>query len=444
LPEAREGVKEMKTRASQPATTLPPFVSKVAAVVACAAALGLVVSAQQPVFRRTVELIAVDVQVMDHDGYPVGQLPADNFHVSIEGKPRKVTSAQFIRHADTLSRTKRPAVPVQRVETAPSGPGRTIVLAVDSGSFEPLAIRNAMDAARSFIQRLEPADRLGLYIAPDGGWMEPSTERMPISVRLENLHGTKEPLNSYYNLTPHEIVDITTESQNPFSFLTRGGAIGGTVGAEFDPVLKVQQRECPDEPECPARIFAEGMGLATQIERESELSLASIESLLRVLSLVPGRKAVVLVSGGIVVSDKIEGRPDVGQAGRVLGQTAARANTTIYTVHMDMTSADIGRASKRGVGNTDLSRDRAMASNWLEEFSRAAGGKRIDVPPGGTPDFAFDTILRETSAYYLLGVEPDDADRDGRPRELKVKVDRPDTTVRNRQWVVIPPRRKSS
>ena len=81
-----------------------------------------------------------------------------------------------------------------------------------------------------------------------------------------------------------------------------------------------------------------------------------------------------------------------------------------------------------------------MLGNWLEDFSRSAGGKRIDVPPGGGVDFALDRVLRETSAYYLLGVEPADADRDGLPRELKVKVGRRGVTVRNRQWVLVPPR----
>jgi len=47
-------------------------------------------------------------------------------------------------------------------------------------------------------------------------------------------------------------------------------------------------------------------------------------------------------------------------------------------------------------------------------------------------------VLRETSAYYLLGVEPATADRDGRPRELRVKVHRRGVSVRSRQWVVIP------
>jgi hypothetical protein len=121
-----------------------------------------------------------------------------------------------------------------------------------------------------------------------------------------------------------------------------------------------------------------------------------------------------------------------------LGQNAARANATIYTIHLDQEFVSPTTASKRSPGSPEVARDEAMSANWLEDFSRSAGGSRFDVPVGGG-DFAFERVVRETSAYYLLGVEPTAADRDGKPHQLKVKVDKRGVTVRNRQWVVIPP-----
>jgi hypothetical protein len=46
--------------------------------------------------------------------------------------------------------------------------------------------------------------------------------------------------------------------------------------------------------------------------------------------------------------------------------------------------------------------------------------------------------MRETSAYYLLGVEVAEADHDGKPHFISVKVKQPGATVRNRPMVVIP------
>jgi hypothetical protein len=125
-----------------------------------------------------------------------------------------------------------------------------------------------------------------------------------------------------------------------------------------------------------------------------------------------------------------------------MGQDAARANTTIYTVHYEQLSqATRGTGSQRGPGSpAGSTRDRAILGHWLDEFTSGAGGERLIVPTG-QGDFAFERVLREASGYYLLGVEPTDADRSGRPRELRVKVDRKGVTVRSRQWVVVPAKR---
>jgi len=80
-----------------------------------------------------------------------------------------------------------------------------------------------------------------------------------------------------------------------------------------------------------------------------------------------------------------------------------------------------------------------MSGDWLDRFSAAAGGARIHVPVGAG-EFAFERVLRETSGVYLLGVEPQDADRDGRPRKLRVRLTRSaagDAIVRHRRWVVV-------
>src|SRR5688572_1905722 len=50
-------------------------------------------------FRSSVDVIAVDVQVIDNDSYPIGPLDAKAFEVSINKQRRKVITAQFIRHS---------------------------------------------------------------------------------------------------------------------------------------------------------------------------------------------------------------------------------------------------------------------------------------------------------------------------------------------------------
>src|SRR5947207_10830668 len=63
------------------------------------AVLAAITFTQQPVFRSAVDVIAVDVQVVDRDGNPIGEIGPDAFQVSINGQKRKVVSAQFVRPA---------------------------------------------------------------------------------------------------------------------------------------------------------------------------------------------------------------------------------------------------------------------------------------------------------------------------------------------------------
>jgi VWFA-related protein len=395
------------------------------------------IASEQATFRSVVDVIAVDVQVVDTDGNPIGSIGPDAFEVSINGQKRKVISAQFVAKDDPNPRPEAD----RRSGVTPDAGGRTFVLAVDSASFEVGTEKTSIEGARSFVQQLNPTDRVGLFVYPVGARIAPTTERAVIWVNLERVVGQKDPIRSHYHLRPWEIVDITGQSTNPQSFLTaprgREALTDPATQVELDPVLRIQRRECPEDNTCPAKIFTEGMGLATQLERQVEVSLGGLDGLLRALEEIPGRKAVVLVSAGMLVSDRPDGRPDVGDVARVMGQAAARANATVYTVHVDTVTSGMSHASQKDVGSSEVARDRALYGNWLTEFSAAAGGRLIYVPSGST-EFAFKRVLRETSAYYLLGVEPAPADRDGKPRQLKVKVNKRGVNVRSRQWVVIP------
>jgi hypothetical protein len=147
------------------------------------------------------------------------------------------------------------------------------------------------------------------------------------------------------------------------------------------------------------------------------------------------------MSTGILATDRPGGRPDLEDLGLVIGQDAARANATIYTLHVDRRLDESSASRSRRARPTDNpTRDSAILARPLGQVSGASGGAHFSVVQGSGP--AFDRILKETSAYYLLGVEPDESDRDGKPRPLAVKVESAErgTTVRARQWVVVPKR----
>ncbi len=443
-------------------------VSMLAGVVVLGAQSATVLRGQQPTFSASVDLVAVDVQVVDGDGFPVVALRPQDFEVSINGRRRRVASADFIQ-ATSLEG----AAPARPVTSGPmatnlwpttdaAGAGRTYMLAFDTYSFTVQESRDVVAAARGFIRRLQPADTVGLYTFPIGPRMEPTLDHNLVSQGVDKVVGRSQTLPGEHNLTASEIIDITSEvsRQSSINVGRGGGGValgGGPVGAtnassvslmdtgDGSTLQRVQLRECGSvSSACAEMINTEATTMAYYMEGRATEGLNGLRALISLLNEQSGRKTVVLFSAGIPATDRPGGRPDVGDLAKLLGQDAAATNTAIYTVHLDNRAIRAMSAETRRGGSTPVSRSRDMAvgGRLLEEFSGASGGALMRVLLGGG-EGALDRVLRETSSHYLLGVEPDDADRDGKLRELRVRVGQRGVTVRSRSWVVVPVRAAS-
>jgi len=142
------------------------------------------------------------------------------------------------------------------------------------------------------------------------------------------------------------------------------------------------------------------------------------------------------VSGGLLASDRVGGRPDVTAIISDIGERAARSNTNLYVLHMDSSFIDAFSAPGGRIA-TSFMREATALGAGLDRLAGIAGGALVRVE-AGTGDYAFQRVLRETSAYYLLGIEVEPDDRDGRPHFIDVDVDRRGAEIRSRRTVVIP------
>ena len=386
---------------------------------------------QSPTFRSAVDLIAVDVQVVTDDGTPVAGLGPADFDVSISGQRRRVVSADYVRSSTVDGRPFTTSTAGGAVAsnlwatTSDATAGRIYMLAFDISSLSVGDSRTVANAAKALIDRLQPADRVGLYTFPIGTLIEPTADHAGLRRALDTVVGsTAQGLMSHFNLSVSEIIDINAES----------------AGSGSGVLASVSERECPEfGPGCVAQIQIEARSLAFYLEGRATEILHGLGRLVRLLGEHEGRKTVILFSSGIPASDRAGGRPDVGDLPRALGQDAAATNTTIYTLFMDSGELSALSAETRRLVGTPASRsrDRALGSRIMEEFTGASGGAFMPVLTG-SGEYALGRVLRETSSHYLLGVEPDARDRDGRLRPLRVRVDRDNVTLRSRTWVVVP------
>lgn len=390
----------------------------VAVVLLCAAGAA---EAQDPPprIRSGVELVTVDVQVVDGRGRPVADLTSADFEVSIGGRRRQVVTTDLVQYASsTRTEGRGGAAPAPPAESGgPDRARRMYVIAVDEHSISVGAARAAMEAARRFIARLEPGDLVGLYAYPTGtAKVDLTTDHAEVVAALDKVTAMFQmPRSTRYNISPAEAIDIANQNR--------------------DVLAQVLKRECPADPFCVREIPLIAQSMAITFEMTVTQSLGGLRGLIAALGEIPGRKTLVLVSGGLMMTDQGGGRVNESARMAEVGALAARTNTTMYALHMDTRFQD-AFAERRT--NHTLFRDEAMFMSGLQLLAGAAGGTVFRLQTG-SGDPAFDRVLLETSAHYLLGVEVADEDRDGNPRNIRVQVKRRGLTVRSRSSVVIPP-----
>ena len=137
------------------------FYAVLAAALTTAGASG---QEQPATFRSSVDLVRVDVNVLDHSGKSVTGLGAGDFSISVDGKTRRVVSAEYV--ATSQRGTPAAAPPKQYSTNAASTSGRLIMIVVDQGTIPPGRARSVLNAADEFVARLNPGDRVGLVTIP--------------------------------------------------------------------------------------------------------------------------------------------------------------------------------------------------------------------------------------------------------------------------------------
>ena len=372
---------------------------------------------QQPL-KSGVELVTVDAQVVDRKGDPIAGLTAQNFQVNIDGKRRTVVSAEFLDANTGLPRGAAPDGSAPR-----STPGNIYVLAVDQGSFRAVNAPSVMYAAREFLKRAKPNDYVGMVSFPSPGVLiNPTRERKPLEDAVPKLVGfsaLKQLKNFNYSLS--DAIDVGTSIN---------------ISRDRDVFQNLVQRNCqPNDMMCPRELEAEIAETLSMLEMQSARSLAGVRSVVAGMRDIPGRKTLVVMSAGIPSSDRTGGRLYMRNDASQAGKEAAAAGVLLYTLHLNTSFLDSFSPDAPSTQQTAM-REASVYARGLDHFNGTAGGTFLEVNTGA--DFAVDRMMRETSAYYLLGVQVEDADRTGQSQRIEVKVNQRGANVRNRASVVIP------
>jgi VWFA-related protein len=402
------------------------------AACACAGAVMLAQAPQAPAYKGGVDLIAVDVSVVDRTGQPVRSLQAEQFDVTVDGKPRRVLSAEIVDHAAAGGTAAQagakapertlPAYSTNETSARTSTPGRLFFIVVDQASFRPAGARGATEAARRFIDRLQPTDRVGLLaFPPPGPAIAASPNHQAVRAALNTIVGTAQPprMLGRIHVSISEALDIVADD----SF-----ALSAVVSRECQGLTGFDRQICQEE----VRGAAQTMGMDAEVQTRQ--SLNGIRSVVDGMLAITERKTLVLVSAGFPSSVR-GGALNVDAEVVAIARDAARANANVYVLHVDNAFLDAFSADNSRISST-LGQDSSMLATGLENIASASGGTLVRVV--STADAAFDRILKETAASYVLGLEPADTDRDGKPHAIRVNVKVSGAQVRARREFVLP------
>jgi VWFA-related protein len=373
---------------------------------------------QAPAIRSSTDLFRVDVDVIDRDGNPIAGLTPDQFDVEIAGRKHAVQIADFVVFrpgSRAAPLPPSPATPPQTTSTSTPTVDRLqrlFMIAVDAQSFRPEGVRGLAVTAQQFIRTLNPDDLVGLYTYPLGPKVEPTTDHASVVASLGKVTGQKLPTGEC-NIRNSDLVD-------------------------WYPATPVEKRAIVGRYNCSMNLPVEIETRIGMLEAQAQATLGSLRALVGGLSAVPGRKVVVLITAGLPTTDRPGGRPDIGSLPIELGEVTARANVSLHTLFVDNSVLSSFSAEERQrPGGANLARDADLAERWVDLFTGAAGGAFSKVLTG-SGEQAFDRLTRESSAYYLLGIDVATQDRTGRPLRMTVKVRQKGVTVRYRPWVLVP------
>jgi VWFA-related protein len=395
--------------------------------------------------RISTELIQLDVVVTDKNGKVVTGLTKDDFELSESGKKQTISFFEFVESAirgkgaggkGTIA--KRPDAPSPEIEDLTTADVKRIFAFV----IDDLTIRGEdLTYVREMLTR---------YVNDQMG-----AQDLVAIIRTVGGRGLLQQFTSNKQLLQRAI-DSLSVSTHPLS-------VSATTGANQDPPLGKVPDPLQDTDAAlnstqgavgPQQSAAgEVIDEARQVTR-AIMTLGTASFVIDSMKQLPGRKSLVLVSGGLPILGKefTTYGVDIGQLVNRLADNATRAGVAVHTLDIRGLSANAGVASFVDTpGKSAIPTDLGSLSGSLTGASPGAGfgrgpneallgrdvmqdqlGLRVLASATGGLSFmnknnfteGLGKIVDSSEGYYLLAYTPQDEKFDGKYRRLEVKVKR--------------------
>jgi VWFA-related protein len=378
-----------------------------------------------------VRVINIEVVVTDKQGNRVPDLPADAFRLLVDGEEVPIEYFSEIRGGVAVAATDD-AAKTRDVPSVQAGEqvGTSYLVFIDDYFSRPNDRKATLKALAADLDRLGPDDRMAI-VAYDGRTVEMLTtwsNELPVLLRALDAANERKALG-LQRLAEEKQYDLGRILEDS-GFIEEG--VFNFSNDQF-------RRLDPDE-----RYYADR--LAGQVER----SVAAATATLRGFAQPPGRKVMLILSGGwpFVPAEFVVGsytravfiEPGLATGDdifRPLVDTANMLGYTLYPVDVPgLERRSFNDASRGTAPQPDAIGDYFVRENehhfTLSYLANETGGEAL-LNAGRTR--ALRSVAEDTRSYYWLGFSPARSG-DDREHEIEVRVDRPGLKVRSRKGFV--------
>jgi VWFA-related protein len=422
-------------------------------------ALSMIITAafgQEPrpaddVVRITTELVQTGVVVVDKQGRFVDGLKPEDFVLKVDGKA--VSPSFFERVMAGTVREEKLEGSVGKGAAPPPATGvtykgRTIIFFVDDLHLSASSVQKTRNAILEFVENEMSLEDQVVVASPSGqiGFLQRFADLKPVVRaavgRLNHKPYTVRdfeqiPMTEYQAMRIEQgdtaAADYFANELIKANNIHVPGGIGPPNGGPVAGTKNTDNRKTTGLTGESARRVVKDR--ATMLMRQSEsvtsATLSALESVMRSVGPMSGRKLVFLISDGFFLNDH-----STGYSNKVsrIADAAVRGNLVIYSVDARGLMGDTDASSNRHDAMGQLAR-----SNIGEVQASQDGMNALAVDTGGKAFFnmgaltdAIKNALNETSNYYLLAWRPSSEDQKS-PNFKRIEISipgRPELSVR--------------
>jgi len=398
----------------------------------------------QDVIKFDTSLVQTDVTVFDKNGRFVDGLKPEQFQLKVNNTTREISFFEIVRSGGFTSRREelKSADPVSVDASKPEAPKsdaqrRSVIFFIDDLHLAPDSLERTRRALLDFINSGIGEKDLIAITSPSGqiGFLQQFTAnrealRSAVS-RLNYRTNTKldmgqPPMSEYIALKIREgddqAMSYYIQELHKQSCFRAGGNLG--------PVCTISPQAAKQQ------VMNRAQQMVVQSAPSTDDTLRLLEGLMRSAAQLPGRKLVFVISDGFYLNDRKTGAID---RIKKVTDAAGRAGVVIYTLDargivsdsIDVTNNKPmqpgGLLTGASIGEISASQD------GLNALAADTGGRAFRNTNRPMHEWV-ETVMDETSIYYLLAWKSDDEEhKQGKFKHIEISVvGRPDLKVRVR------------